>query len=719
MPVLRRNIRSLEVCGVPCLGAVEGEGAVWLWLPTGYSAREARVRLGEPLVELSGMRRALRAKVDAEVIDAAIRETALFAGRKVLVALRDAERTEAVADWLHFHAGEQRADAALIFDRTEGGDPEFCASLDTDLTVLIVTTDRPMGQRTGPDLRAPETAPAAARQAPAPQSAWHSPCVELGYIDLVRQRFLADAQAVAFVDIADLLLTLENSDTVFDRALSLPGSAVPLRGVETYPWRLRQGAPAPHSEHIASRRNERRRLISWAIAPAAQPADAFWRPAAPFGVPMAETAPPPFIRAMGVVYPGVPVNRIVRKADLREQPNLLALMRRAFDADPLRPPAPEAIPSRAKVNRVAIVTAMRNEGPFILDWVAHNRAIGIKDCLVYTNDCDDGTDHLLSLLAEAGVTLRDNPYRAMGKVPQHAAFRAAEDEPLVQEADWLMTLDVDEYLNIHAGQGTVADLFEAFPAAHAISVPWRMFGNADCDRFTDQPVTEQFTRCAPEYAPRPLQAWAFKTLYRNEGLFRRLGVHRPKGLAKGFRETLVWVDATGTPLPPAIWDKAWRMSKAHWGYTHATVNHYAVRSAESFLVKRDRGKVNRTKREQGLAYWFRMNHNAEKDLSIQRLAARVAVEKASLLALPGVRAAHEAAVAWHSARIAELRTEPDHAALFKQITSPRMQNLSRIATNFGANVHLVGPQVIPDDIAMREPGEPFYWTVKLSEALKA
>jgi hypothetical protein len=241
-----------------------------------------------------------------------------------------------------------------------------------------------------------------------------------------------------------------------------------------------------------------------------------------------------------------------------------------------------------------------------------------------------------------------------------------------------------------------------------------MFGNADRHDFAGQPVVEQFTRCAPEYAPRPLQAWAFKTLYRNEGLFRRLGVHRPKGLVKSYRDGLVWVDATGNRLPPVIWDKAWRMSKSHWGYTHAAINHYAVRSAESFLVKRDRGKVNRTKREQGLAYWFRMNHNAEEDRSILRLSDRVAAEKAALLALPGVREAHEIAVDWHRRRIAELRADPDHAELYDKITSPRMEHLSRIATNFGANVHLAGPDVIPDEIAAHPEGKPFYWTVKLS-----
>ena len=39
-----------------------------------------------------------------------------------------------------------------------------------------------------------------------------------------------------------------------------------------------------------------------------------------------------------------------------------------------------------------IVTAMKNEGPFILEWAAYHLSIGFDRFLVYTNDCDDGTD---------------------------------------------------------------------------------------------------------------------------------------------------------------------------------------------------------------------------------------------------------------------------------------------------------------------------------------
>lgn len=706
-------VRGFSLNGVDFVGAVQRGEAVVGWPKTGQTTDTVTAALADQLLALEGTRRTPRVILSGRVAEAVENQRHRFAGKNVLVAMRNGERAEAVRDWLNFHAAEHGAEAALVFDRS-GPESGFAEALTDMPEVLVVRSDQPLGHANGADMRDPQAAPAARKRGVVQPNSWHAPLQEHGIYDLLREMFLQDARAVAFLDVADLLLPISADRTVFDLAADIRGRVLSLHGLETYPWRLRQNRPAPHSDHISARRSERRRVVSWAIAPGDHLEEGVWRPLQPHGLPIDDAPPLPFVRAMGVVYPGAPVKRLVRKSDLTEDSRLVELMMRVVGADPLRLPAPSTIPPRPADQSVAIVTAMKNEGPFILDWVAHHRAIGVDNLLVYTNDCEDGSDHLLSLLASAGVTHRENPFRLTRQVPQYAAFRAAESEAVVQNADWLLTLDVDEYLNIHAGAGTLKDLFAALPQAHVISVPWRMFGNSDRHDFQDVPMAEQFTLCAPEYAPRPLQAWAFKTLYRNEGIFRRLGVHRPKGLSREFRETLVWLDANGTPLPPVIWDKAWRMSKAQWGYTHATINHYAVRSAENFLVKRERGKVNRTKREQGLAYWFRMNHNAAEDRSILRMKQRVEAEKTALLSLPGVAEAHARAVDWHRRRIATLKTDPDYAGLFAKITSPRMEHLSRIATNFGANVHLVGPDVIPDEFAAHDPSKPFYWTVKLS-----
>ncbi|AZQ68786.1 glycosyltransferase family 2 protein [Silicimonas algicola] len=711
MTVATRHVRSLRLGLLPVLGSVATPRGIVAALPAGTSSEALR----QACPEVSGLRqigRGILARLPHGTLDADPAEAELFAGRRTLVAIRNGETARAASDWLACHARETGADAALIVDRDPPGGSfaSDIAALAPDLPVVVVTLSRPLGLADAPDARHPALAPGAPQRDLPPPDAWHAPLGELTLHELLHHRFLSRAAAVAFFDIGDLWLP-DPDGSPFDRVLSDPSRILFLHGVETYPWRLRQGAVAPHADHIAVRRNERRWLTSWAAAPAGLPQDALWLPVRMMGAEATDARPAQFRRALGVTFAGVEVNRLVRKADLVEDPALVDWLAQAFPGhQPIRLPEKKTIPPRPASARVTVVTAMKNEGPFILDWIAHNRVLGVARHLVYTNDCADGTDRLLDALSEAGVTRRDNPFRETGGVPQHAAFRAAEDEAAVTSSDWLMTLDVDEYVNIHAGEGRLADLFAAAPEAHVLSMPWRLFGNADRHAYDDRPVTELFTRAAPAYAPRPLQAWAFKSLFRNEGLFRRLGVHRPKGLVGDTQGQIRWIDGAGRPLPPATWRAAWRMSKANWGYDLVTLNHYAVRTCESFLVKRERGRVNHTDRAQGLAYWFRMNHNAEEETSILRLSPRVEAEKARLLALPGVAEAHAGAVAWHSARAATLRADPANAALWEAITSPRMEKLSRMTTKFGAAVFLTGPGVIPDEIVARDPGEPFFWT---------
>lgn len=599
----------------------------------------------------------------------------LLAGRRVVMASRRGETPEAAADWLDWHRRSCAASGALIHL------PDGCEDvarfqtaltrLARDLPIVLVEGGRGVG--------VPER---------------------------LRRAYLAKAEAVLSLGLCDLVFG-EGGASPFERAIKLNGAVLELRGMPVFPWRLRQGKPARHGDHVAVRSGQEARLIGWCAAPQSCPDAAVWHLGHIEGMPVADDPPMPFIRAMGVARPGVPVGQLVPKGELIEDPDLVRRLAGGFGERPSTRQTRGAAPG----DRVTIVTAMKNEGPFILDWIAHHRACGVERFLVYTNECSDGTEGLLDALSEAGVVRRDNPYRETGGVPQHAAFRAAAEEPLVTEAGWLLTLDVDEYLNIHVGDGRVCDLLGAVETPGAISMPWRLFGNADRHRFEDRPVTEQFPLAAADYAPRPMQAWAFKTLYRNDGAFDRLGVHRPKGLSPGRAGSLVWVDGSGRPFPERLWQSGWRMTLDTWGYDLVAVNHYAVRSAESFLVKRDRGRVNHVTSEQGTAYWFRMNHNVMEETSIRRLDARVAAERDRLRRLPGVTEAHEAAVAWHRARIETLKRKPDFAALYAEITGPRLEKLSRMTPNFGAHVFYRGPDVIPDAIVARDPGKSFYFTV--------
>lgn len=320
--------------------------------------------------------------------------------------------------------------------------------------------------------------------------------------------------------------------------------------------------------------------------------------------------------------------------------------------------------------RIFAVTTMRNEGPFILEWVAHMRAIGVTDLAVYTNDCDDGTVELLDLLAAEGWLDHIPQDLPPGDSPQWSALKAAWGHPARKTCDWAVVCDVDEFINVHAGAGALGDLIDAVPkGTEAIAMPWRLFGNAGQVGFTDKPVCEVFTQSAPDFAQFPIAATFFKTLFRPDGRFNNFGVHRPKQQNPVKHGLPVWSDGSGQVMPDHFVRNQKRMALAGAGVGRALVecNHYSVKSVHSFLVKRARGLPNRAEKPIDLSYWVKRNFNAVENTSISRSADRRKVELEKLRALPGVNAAHQACVDAHKLAFDRLITEIKNYDLFTEI----------------------------------------------------
>ena len=648
-------------------------------------------------------------------------EHALLSGRNAICAVRNGETAEVVLDWIEYHTTYHGMTGAVILDRARPqSDPSFAATLraglallDRDCRVILLDGDVPLGRQNLPPEAHPFCVPGAPgkdRMLIPPPDPWRSPLAAMNWYELARVRFLGDARAVANLDVHDLLVS--DGDNVFDKAQTAEGGLVALIGRHCYPWRVRDGQGSRFGDHICVQFDTHVGRKRWCIAPAKAAENATWRFLRIGNAKAAAEAHAAFDRHMALRHPTDSVARIVPKSALIEDADLLQRAQEVFSHAPVRVPEMRLQQVPKGRGRRAIVTTMKNEGPFILEWIAYHRAIGFDDILVYTNDCTDGTDRMLDLLMQKGIVIhRDNRFREMGLKPQHAALQMAEDEPVIRDAKWVTCIDVDEYINIKTGDGTLDALFDAVPDANLISMTWRLFGNADIADFKDEPVTGQFRLCATEQTRKPHQAWGFKTLFQNNGIFRKLGVHRPKGLNPQLWEEIHWVNGSGKPLPRTMFRNAWRSTNDTFGYDLVQLNHYAVRSAESFLVKRDRGRVNHVDRDQGLGYWFRMNFNLEHDDSIQRNLSLMQDELTRLMADSEIAQAHADAVTAHRAKIAELRQTPAYAAFFERLTSDKMQRLSRLHGHFGANVYLAGPDAVPDEILERDPQDAWFFTV--------
>ena len=321
--------------------------------------------------------------------------------------------------------------------------------------------------------------------------------------------------------------------------------------------------------------------------------------------------------------------------------------------------------------KITAVTCVKNEGPFLLEWIAFNRVIGVTDFLIYSNDCTDATDRILDRLEELGMVAH-LPNPAAARNYQMEALKDARSQPLVRGADWVWISDVDEFLNIHVGDGTIPELIDACGDPAAISLNFQFFANDGIERFEDRLVIEQFTRSHDPDVWCAETAQEVKTLIRKDFPVKYYGAHRPFikdrfAKEKAFR----WTDGSGRDVPwrfrLAATRRRMRKIPAKGARRFATLNHYALRSLDSYLVKNDRGDVNRDGRNFDDTYWRERNDPAWKDTSIHRYLPRLRTELDRLKDDLHLAALHEEAVWAHRDARDRLIAAPAYRALMQRL----------------------------------------------------
>ncbi len=331
--------------------------------------------------------------------------------------------------------------------------------------------------------------------------------------------------------------------------------------------------------------------------------------------------------------------------------------------------------------KLAILT-VKDEGAFLLEWLAHHQMVGFTDFLIFSNDCADGTDLMLHRLEEMGQITHVSHEAKPDKSVQWQAMKQAAKHPLLKEADWILALDIDEFVNIHIGDGSLNALIHSLPEADAITLTWRLFGNAGIVYFEDAPVTQQFTSCAPKPILWPWRASMFKTLYRNNGIYRKPGIHRPISPDQTRVDEARWYDGSGRLLGGDH-----RRQRVFSNYTQDTtmrvqLNHYALGAMDSFLLKRARGRGVHFKEKIGMDYWVDYNFNSDQDVSISRYQSARAARVTELKSDATLKKLHDKACEWRHKRFKELLESEPERAFFARLmmagqTTPLTEHTAR------------------------------------------
>jgi hypothetical protein len=288
-----------------------------------------------------------------------------------------------------------------------------------------------------------------------------------------------------------------------------------------------------------------------------------------------------------------------------------------------------------------LLACARNEGPYLLEWLAYHFSIGFEHAFIYTNDNTDGSERLLEALAAAGViTLIHNP-RGTHYGPQYKAYAHALNLlPQILDYRWCAAIDFDEYFGFDResfrGIADVLAWQESQPV-DALAFCWQIFAATRQDVWRDEPTPLRFTlresgtNSLVKSMFKPRRAWHAHAHFPHSTLELPM-VFRTESGAIHHHPHVTGRHAAYAETPSA---------RIGW------INHYMLRSAPEALWKLARGqgdwKGDRTANQATLALNISRSfvNLADKpdlveDTRILACASGLQTMLESLRALPGV-----------------------------------------------------------------------------------
>jgi hypothetical protein len=237
----------------------------------------------------------------------------------------------------------------------------------------------------------------------------------------------------------------------------------------------------------------------------------------------------------------------------------------------------------AAIRPILIIAApVRNEAPYLLEWLAYHRTLGIRTFVLGDNGGDDGTSDLLIALDRLRIAMRLE-WR------EQRYFQLSFNRQVLKVArlfaDGLFFLDIDEFLHPTGSEPmpTIVESWLADETVGAVALNWAIYGSSGHLSRTPGLVLERFTRRAPQDFTINRHAKSFVRVANCAGPSE--SPHAMSLSAGRYVDTrgsdVAWDTGTGFTngiTRTVIWDRL-------------RVDHFVLKSREEFERKRARGSA--------------------------------------------------------------------------------------------------------------------------------
>lgn len=243
--------------------------------------------------------------------------------------------------------------------------------------------------------------------------------------------------------------------------------------------------------------------------------------------------------------------------------------------------------------KFTLVTCVRNEGPYLLEWVVHYKLLGFGRIIVYSNDNDDGSDELLAAMQAHGLIEWRPQTLAEGQSAQMTAYKAVSQELFAdtgEHGNYLACLDCDEFLALKYDD-TVEELLARYKFPDSLVVNWKHFGSSGKSEYERDLTICRFQSADSSSRYNKLGKCISRI---NPGLFSLIANHRPHLRNKDERGRVIYATdgAIDVHFPEKFLcygNNPQQDENAQIFLDICQLNHYAIRSKEEYEWKASRG----------------------------------------------------------------------------------------------------------------------------------
>jgi hypothetical protein len=217
---------------------------------------------------------------------------------------------------------------------------------------------------------------------------------------------------------------------------------------------------------------------------------------------------------------------------------------------------------------LAITAIMKNEGPYLKEWLDYHMLVGVEKFYLYDNESTDDTKEILKPYIKKGIV--DYTYWP-GKIQQVITYKDSVNKH-AEDTKWMAIIDLDEFL-VPVKNETLTEYLNTLPKNFAqLIIGWEIYGSSGHK-------TKQNGLLIENYKKHADKSWGVKSIVNPRLVYNITNPHTHK--VAGFT-----IDENGKKIRHLIQEGNRNITT-----NKIRCNHYVTKSFEEYVARQKRGSA--------------------------------------------------------------------------------------------------------------------------------